>query len=510
MTISEFPNKKSTAGLHIVVATVVIALVLAACSSGSSSKSDSPNADGTPTSLDAAALDVLPSEDITLTDQTVIVRGNAGTTLKSIASNGTTLTLDGSAEGVDRLKPGSVMLLTGITVVKVASVSLSGGDVVIEAEPAEITDLISEGELAWEDVAIGAGEVSTWESREQDLEVTPMEEPAEGEAASEPTSASPSEPVIGNAAFGGVASTFTLPNATEKGGDISLAAGIAGRTLEKGTVGDYSYETKRTRGTDGSNVFHFAVSKQDKKGLNFLATIDATIDPMVIDAELSIHGGILSKSLFYFNNLSGKIKINLDAGTGEDIARFESTLLKLPVSFDFRVPPIYTYGIPFNLSVTGSFVIEPHFTSKNSTIGAEIEVEFGGATGLSFDSGTLTANGDIKGKHVGTPVNSISGIALGAAGFVFAAQFPKVQFGLGTSSKLMGGPYVSHIASMGVAIAPAAGVIAPCKQFTFVQVFKAGIGIQIPGIKIPDLKKIDFGKNTNTGYTPHIDACKPK
>ena len=49
-----------------------------------------------------------------------------------MAADGTTFTLDGSADGVDQLQPGSILLLTGVMAVKVTDVQPGWVDYTLE------------------------------------------------------------------------------------------------------------------------------------------------------------------------------------------------------------------------------------------------------------------------------------------------------------------------------------------------------------------------------------------
>lgn len=96
--------------------------------------------------------DIPPS--IKLTQQTVVVR-DGPRALKRISDDGATVTLDASSLGATEIKPGSIVLIRGVEVVKAAAVRREGSDVVITAAPAAITELIQNGEIRWNAVKVG-------------------------------------------------------------------------------------------------------------------------------------------------------------------------------------------------------------------------------------------------------------------------------------------------------------------------------------------------------------------
>jgi hypothetical protein len=109
-----------------------------------------PRTDGQP-AVPALGEDVLPDQGVTLTSQTVVVRGNGGRTIVSAAPDGHTMVLDPNVEGVNKLEAGKVLLLTGVTVVKVASVTTKDGKPEITTEPATLPDVIQDGDITWND-----------------------------------------------------------------------------------------------------------------------------------------------------------------------------------------------------------------------------------------------------------------------------------------------------------------------------------------------------------------------
>ena len=138
---------------RIGVASVVVARDgLAACGGGGKgTPADKTQAGGVRTTGKAtpAAADKGPDKNITLTAETVVVDGDGGKALKSFGPDGRSLVLAASAKVADQLAAGKILLLTGITVVRVTSLTRNGDTLEIVGAPVTLPEVIRDGELAW-------------------------------------------------------------------------------------------------------------------------------------------------------------------------------------------------------------------------------------------------------------------------------------------------------------------------------------------------------------------------
>lgn len=535
---------KGRTGMVLGVAFLVIVLIAAGAVVVVRSRTGGSTASGGSGAGDVASgPDELPSDKVKLTDKAVVVRGNGGKTLKSIASDGSTFTLDGSAQGIDQLQAGKVLLLTGVTVVKVTDVQRNGGDVVVKTEAAAITDVISDGEISWDKLEAPAGTLHVWDAKPEDVTVkdpdssgggapttTEPGSPA-GSGTNESTTpesapnlvgprltAPPSPPhvtgISGLAGFGGfgqfgalgggvgsvgAASVPPLPTGSARSifGVHTQAAG----DTKSGKVGGFDYSYTKTPHEDGGNAYKITVAKNED--FKVLLTIEAEVSPLITSGDISVSGGKLSKFKLQSDKLEGKASVQLDAGTGDRKEPVAITIVKVPISYDI---PIVIYGIPFNLSISGNYLLQPAFTSKTSTVGGKAEVSFGGPVGLTYEGGILTANGSVDAKKVGEPIDSVTGIGVGATGFVFAAQFPRIQFGLGWAAS-NAGPYIDEVLSVGVTLAPAIGMV-PCQQINVTNTVSAGIAMKFIGLDLPELAKKEISKKSYSAFKPEVKACK--
>jgi hypothetical protein len=468
----------------------------------------------------ASGADELPSSDIALTDATVVVRGNGGTTLKSMAADGSTLTLDGGVEGVDQLEPGSILLLTGVTVVKVTDVQRDGDDVVIGTEAASIGEVIRDGSISWDEVPTSSASIQVWDAGPDDLEVEDStlddQDPATGDGttADDTTTDDTTADDEDEGSMG--------PGPTDPGNDVwreaqhALAAATAptgrGATFlspaqadpidKSGKIGDYTYSFSKVSGADGSSTYKLGLTKEGNYVLKL--DLDAEIDTIISSGDLQVSNSTLDKLHLKSNKFNGKAKLAISAGTGETIAPVKQEILTIPVSINF---PIVVYGIPFAITVKGKFLIEPAFTSKNATVSGQAEVNFGGTAGLTYEGGTLSAEGAMTQKGE-DPMEYVNGLGVGVTGIVFASQFPRLGFGLGYGSS-SAGVYLASTTSAGITISSAIGMV-PCNSISITNTTSAGAEAAFIGIDLPlgDKAKTEISKETWNFYAPDSEACK--
>jgi len=474
----------------------------------------------------ASGPDELPSPEITLTDDTVVVRGNGGATLKSMAADGSTLTLDGGAEGVDQLEAGKVLLLTGVTVVKVTDVRREGADVIVATEAASLGEVIRDGSLSWDQVPTSAASIQVWDAGPEDLEEeegqtttddgSTTEDPevdgdgdgaTEGSMGAEAPAAEPQGSAFGGAPtaidpFDGAQEALAAATAPASQGAAFLAPSQADPVNKSGKIGDYTYSFSKVSGADGSSSYKLGLTKEGNYVLK--VDLDAEIDTIISSGELQVSASTVDKLHLKSNKFNGKAKLAISAGTGETIAPVKQTILTIPVSINF---PIVVYGIPFAITVKGKFLIEPAFTSKNATVSGQAEVNFGGTAGLTYEGGSLTAEGAMTQKGE-DPMQYVSGLGVGVTGIVFASQFPRLGFGIGYGSS-GAGVYLANTTSAGITISSAIGMV-PCNSISVTSTTTAGAEAKLLGIDLPLGKNLtsEIAKETWNFYEPKSEACK--
>jgi hypothetical protein len=124
-------------------------LLLAPCLLLGSCKKSSAPASASTTSAGRGPLKNIASVyDVTYTPETVLLSADiAQHHLKTAGPDGSTFTFDAASSDVRGLKPGSVMLLTGVALRRVTQVQPLGDSIVVTTGPAEITDAIKDGTI---------------------------------------------------------------------------------------------------------------------------------------------------------------------------------------------------------------------------------------------------------------------------------------------------------------------------------------------------------------------------
>lgn len=415
-------------------AAVAIVALTAAAAGCSSKNSGSPS--GGPTPRPSAAADERPSPEVKLTGQTVVVDGEGGKTLKSVASDGVTFTLDAKADGVDRLQPGSILLLTGVTVVKVATVDRRGDEVNVVTQPASIGEVIVDGDLSWSNVRSKPAAFHVWEPRPEDTEIKDDPDRTGGTGASIRPSAyrEARGPVMHQASF---------------------RAAIAQGPKPSGAVSAGDYNFKYNVSTDDNGATHLHIDATRDGNLRASATIKATMSSVITEGRMRVERSVLNALELKSNSWEGDADINFEAAVGGEIEPIKQQITKLPISVDY---PVVIYGIPFNLNVSAKILFEPAFTSKNSVMKGQAKVTFGGSVGLSYQTGTVSGTSNIR-SDAPDPIKFIDGLGIGASAMIIAAQVPKVGFGLGWASTNVG-VFLDSVLSAGVTVSPSTSIVA--------------------------------------------------
>jgi len=515
--VSGTPGSSSGRGVLVVVGIVGVVALLVAGFVVIRSRDSGPSlttdvvADGAA----ASGPDEMPSPDLTLTDQTVVVRGNGGSTLKAMAADGSTLTLDGSADGVDRLEAGSVLLLTGVTVVKVTEVRSEGEDVIVATEAAAIGEVIRDGSLSWDEVSTSAASLQVWEAGPDDLEISDgatTDDDGEEEGARAAEAPRPGPVALRQDGSSGRAadpSGATDPwhearhvmaaASAPSSGAAFLSPTQADPISKSGKVGDFTYSFEKVSGADGSSSYKLGLTKEGNYVLR--VDLDAQIDTIISSGDLTVANSTLDSLHLRSNKFNGTAKLSISAGTGETITPVKQEIVSIPVSITF---PLVVYGIPFSLTVKGKFLIEPAFTSKNATVSGRAEVTFGGTAGLTYQDGSLSAEGAMTQKGA-NPMEYVDGLGVGVTGIVFAAQFPRLGFGLGYGGA-SAGVYLASTTSAGITVASSIGMV-PCNSISITNTTSAGAEAAFMGLTVP-VAKSEISKETWNYYAPDSEACR--
>lgn len=439
---------------------VAVALVLGACGGGGSdgdtvqqggqAKTD----EGTPANGSAPAAgvkDVRPDDDIDLTDDTVVVASDGGKAVKSFGSDGKTIVIDAGADGADELAEGKILLLTGVTVVRVASVERDGDDLVIEGAPVTLPEVIENGELAWDDVEVDADSAR--------MLLIDDSGPAGGAAPG--ASGTPGAGLPGLGGGGGISGSGGLDIPTEEqleeelgdindilsggsGGDDMLfgrpaygpgdMAGaavvaarpvVAGKTIS-GELQDVGFDI--TYEPDGAGHHLNLQLKPSGDDLAGRFGIDVKITSLAHSGRTKVVDGRVQTFDLTMNDLSGEATIETDLQGLQNVANLIiPPFFDLPLSIEF---PVLVGGIPFTLSLSGTIQVNLAMALAPSSLSGKAEISFGGPAGFHFKDGSVTLDGQ-RVQDAPDLLNLLKGAAPGPVGMVFTTELPKIGFGFG-------------------------------------------------------------------------------
>ena len=405
---------------RIGIASVVVAgLILAACGGGGGkgTPADKTQAGGVTTTGKAtpAAADKGPDKNITLTADTVVVDGDGGKALKSFGPDGRSLVLDAGAKGADQLAAGKILLLTGVTVVRVVSLARNGDTLEIVGGPVTLPEVIRDGELAWNEQEVNAN----------DARVLVAGSPRASEGA--PPSGQQEVPIDAEDLdlFGGD-DIYGLgkPQLVAFTGPPRLVAGktISGQAGEMGF--DLSYEP-------AGRGHHMVLKLHPKGDLSGTIGIDVNIKSLSHAGKATIAEGKVQNFEFDMADLGGDAVITTDLVGLQNVASLTTPpFFKLPFSIEF---PAIVGGIPFTLSVGSTIQVALSMALANSTLkGKAAEFSFGGPAGFHFKLGEVSLiGGDKRTTESKDVLDLLQGVHPGPVGIVVTSELPKVGFGFG-------------------------------------------------------------------------------
>jgi len=428
-------------------------------------------------------VDELPSSELTLADNAVVVRSDGGNAVKEISPDGKRIVLDAGAEGADQLQPGKAMILTGVTAVTADKVERQGDDVVISATPAALTDLIKDGKIHFDhqDADLSKATLRVFEPSPDLVTETSMgpPHPNEGEG---PAGGGTSE--IND-------STIRLtPHQTERlfappigegesaaaFADLPLAQGTGQSVSRSGELGGFHYDFDARISGDAIN-FTLGLTK-DQNGFRIAINVTADVSGVGFDGDIEISAATMRQFRLDTANLRGKATITGSAVAGPEATRLPVTLMHLPMSVQIPFP---IYGIPFTIGIEAEAKIELAFTSRDASVEGSFDARFSGSGGLSVNNGSLTARGAFN-QDWEDPLAAVAGLSIAPASLIVTIQFPKVSLGVGIALA-RASAYIEAVYAFAPTISGVTN-ITPCRAEPVALTIKAGYTASFLGHEI--------------------------
>ena len=303
---------------------------------------------------------------------------------------------DSSAGQIANLKPGGVVLLSGLALFTTVDVQKTDHGYLLTTGPAKITDAIKDGRLE--------GRYKIDFSRMQ--------------------------------------------------GARTVAQGAAEFDVD---FGGYNYHVKFTPGNDRINVqatikFGGSQGTLAYEGVGYLSNFVSTI-------KMQIKDGQLTNLDFTNSDLSGQVELkwfalaadSMKPGAMARITSWPAELLKsvLLSKAAYHVP-ILVGAVPFDLRISLGFSFIPAFTTKNSVVEGSKLIKYSGSGGFILSGGQTTPAGSInvQGNVAGQDSRVV---AAGPVGFTAATEAPRLELTMGwPPASLPVAGYLNFVASYGI------------------------------------------------------------
>ncbi len=468
----------------------IAALAAAALLLGAGSTWDVASAAGTPAVATTARVGVKSSETgIQYTSKTIVVsRAAVRSNLIGISTGGT-FKFKHAAGPLAKLKAGKVMLLQGSDALLVTKVTRSHGQLLIATKPADLTDVISSGQIKFSGVPNFAQAVASQ-----------IVVPASSAKAAEDF-AKPAYPYVGSSPDPLDATLADAP---------SLGA--------QGTYGPFGYSLTFTPAGSRLNIdgtICFATTSVCGNGPSSGLSLEARLSGYIAVGEtsggLSVSAGKETGSSFSLGNFTAHLKYTytVTRGDGSD-GDASPPVFHVPVGIDYTIPG----EIPIYLKLQTAIEVKLGVTSKNSSIFGGLDINTAGSDTLKQNGGSVASSesgdsisGDVLDQSDGGAPASIT---LGPAGVLVALQFPKLGVGLGfTSANAIA--YVDLISAIGQTTGSAlAGMF--CSSFDIAASIGAGLEAQVGlgkfGLSLNSPRKILYpadGKQLT--FATHTPGC---
>lgn len=351
---------------------------------------------------------------------------------------------DSAASQIAKLKPGSVLLLSGLALRTVVEVQKTAGGYALKTGPAKITDAIKNGRLE--------GRYKIDFSRMQSRKSSSLREWL-------PSRFSP---------FGVVYAA---------GPETTVAQGVAEFDVD---FSGYNYHVKFTPGNDRIDIQATIKSGGSQGVLAYEAS--GYLSNFVSTIKMQIKDGKLSNLDFTNSALAGKVNLKwyavasgaMKPGAMAKITSWPAELLKniLLSKVAYHVP-ILVGVVPFDLRISLGFSFIPAFTSKNSVAEGSKLITYSGSGGFRLSNGQTHPSGsiEVQGSDTGHD-NTV--VAVGPVGFTAATEAPRLELTLGwppATAPIAG--YLNFVASYGIVTN---GMVAPIPCQTNIMAFSVNAG----------------------------------
>jgi hypothetical protein len=362
--------------------------------------------------------------DVTFSDNTVMIDvPTFKQALRGATPNGQVLVFEPIPE-IQKLQPGSVLLVKGVAMRKVLAVMPFEGNTAILVTEAAITDAVKRGHIHVEHEVGFDG------------------------SAMLPASVTPNTPRINLAGMGlGLEPLLDLLQGGGQGGSqaptiiqkklsdleskLSTQSDSVNGGLSKcgATSGNWQYCVGGARAGSRINL-NLMLSKNDH---GFIGKIQGAgyIDNFQMATDLDVDDNKLSSFRWDTKNANGLLNLQFTVAkeNKEPLSKadFEDAI-PLPGSFELT----YLVGpVPLTVKVTEALIVRPGFTGMNQILEANFRLTYNSTQHLSLRPGNIDDDGNVSGVADNLQTNTM---LTGPYGFVVAMAGPQIEVGFDASS----------------------------------------------------------------------------
>lgn len=345
----------------------------------------------------------------TYTKRTVVVpTATVQAQLLSVSKNGATYTFRSNSGVLAKLKAGKVMLLQGLAVRDVSKTAKVKGHFVVTSTPAKLTDVIANGTLSWnEAVPFTKGFVIGG-------------------------NAVPPERVA--------ARTVAVPSR------FGMAALRAGAITVKGKTNSYSYSVNFDPSGTGVKV---TITITKSAGVELQAKITGTLDNLKTAGHLSVNNGKLSSAKLLANNLQGSFTLGYAAKPLTQFGLGQAGGIKIELPAEILVP-FFVGPVPLFVAVRVAFFASAGFSGFDQSLSGSWTLKYDGKGGFSTSSSGATSPAGALSGLGKIILNAADAVSKGPISFIFGAQMPQLELGLGVKGLNIAGN-VTLVGQTGIA-----------------------------------------------------------
>lgn len=402
----------------------------------------------------------------------VVMIGAGPAAVRAASDDGMVWTLLKSAPGVGSLKVGSVVVATSRATGRVVSIVEQGDARVVTLAPVALTDIIRQGSIT-----IKQGlDAKAFRSQPIPNQPGALSRP---DAADAPATTRGAKLRADRQGADGEAAS-AMPVAFLQAGGAATGGGL----LQPAGSGSLEIALGPWKVTPSYAANKLALNLSRDGSLKVGVDFAFDVSNLTIDAGANVDQGLLAGSRFVVNGITG-LTVSLSAGAAGGSLDNDKAKIVVPVETNIPVPPSpATAGLPLNIKVKFSLVIETALTGNNSTLVGTGKYRLSGPIGF--------ADGKVQAPELAVEqslLNSLTGITLGPSGMVLAVKM-EVQAGLGVAAATAG-PFGYITTSIGVTNGSSLGApLARCVSGTLDVSIGGGAEISLSGSVADALKTL--------------------